>query len=115
MKKNLFELDQEKAALVIKYDKSMRDYEKMAEKLTDAEKRKKDLEDSISTFKASLARQKQETDTIMATLQGDQAALARQVELQQAKEADLQENHDRQCKALVNKLNALEDEHANCK
>ena len=61
------------------------------------------------------AKQKEESHALIGTLQQEQASLARQVELLQAKEEDINTTHDRRCKTLVNKLNQVEDEHSHCK
>lgn len=99
----------------MKYEKSIRDYEKLNNKYVETEKRKKEIENSIGQYKAAMARQKEESDKIVQSLQEDQAALSKQVDLLHSKEEDALASSDRRCKNLINKLNMIEDEHAQCK
>ena len=99
----------------MKYEKSVREYEKLNNKYLDIEKRKKEVENSINQHKAAMSRQKEESDGIVQSLQQDQASLSKQVDLLHSKEEDSLNASDRRCKNLVNKLNMIEDEHSQCK
>lgn len=115
LKKNLFDLDAEKSSLSGRYDKIVRDYEKLQKKFEDTEKGKKDLEMSLVTFKQQSKAAKEEMDTLVNNLQADHGQLMRQVEHAHVKEEETKESNERRFKAVVNKLQQLEDEHGQCK
>jgi len=115
LKKNLFDLDAEKSTLTGRYDKMVRDTEKLQKKFEDTDKTKKELEANIVTFKQESKASKEQMDTLVSNLQSDHAQLMRQVEHAHIKEEETKESHERRFKAVVNKLQQLEDEHSQCK
>ncbi len=108
-------MEQEKASLSLRLDKGVREYEKLSAKHAEVEKSKKELDASVLTFQNKLVKQKEESDSIVASLQTDHASLARQVQLQHSKEEDLISTNERRCKALMRKLNDLEQDQDNNK
>ena len=109
------DLDSEKAGLIIKYDKAVKDIEKLTNKQEELEKRRKELESSIDGFQKQSTRNKQETDQLVHSLQDDHKQLVHQLEHCHSKEEEMKEVNERRTKVLINKLNLLEEEHAQCK
>ena len=109
------DLDSEKAGLLIKYDKAVKDIEKLTTKQEELEKLRKDLEQSIEGFQKQSVRNKQETDQLVHSLQDNHKQLLAQLEHCHTKEEELKDTNERRTKVLVNKLNQLEEEHAQCK
>jgi septal ring factor EnvC (AmiA/AmiB activator) len=93
----------------------VRDYEKLQKKFEETDKTRKELEGNIVAFKQESKASKEQMDALVSNLQADHAQLMRQVEHAHVKEEETKESNERRFKAVVNKLQQLEDEHGQCK